>query len=86
MLSSRGSSRPRDQTHISCIGGAEGGGGVVLLPLVPPEKLTGHQVRNQEHITACEPKDQTYISCVSCIANRFFTTELSGKPKHNLNL
>ena len=53
MLSSRGSSRPRDQTHISCIGGAEGGGGVVLLPLVPPEKLTGHQVRNQEHITAC---------------------------------
>ena len=26
------------------------------------------------------PKDQTYVSCGSCIAGRFFATELPGKP------
>ena len=26
------------------------------------------------------PRDQTHISCVSCIAGRFLTTELPGKP------
>ena len=27
-----------------------------------------------------QPKDQTHISYVSCIADRFFTAELPGKP------
>ena len=27
------------------------------------------------------PRDQTHVSCVSCIAGRFFTTELPGKPQ-----
>ena len=26
-------------------------------------------------------RDQTHISCGSCIASRFFTTELPGKPE-----
>ena len=26
------------------------------------------------------PRDWTHTSCVSCVAGRFFTTELSGKP------
>jgi len=26
------------------------------------------------------PKDQTYVSCGSCIAGRFFATELPRKP------
>ena len=28
------------------------------------------------------PRDRTCISCNSCIAGRFFTTELPGKPLH----
>ena len=32
------------------------------------------------------PRDQTHISCVSCIANRFFTTEMSGKPTLQINI
>ena len=29
-------------------------------------------------------RDQTHISCVSCIADRFFTTELPGKPQNQV--
>ena len=29
-----------------------------------------------------QPKDWSSISCVSCVTNRFFTTELPGKPTY----
>ena len=36
-----------------------------------------------------QPKDQTHVSSVSCIADRFFTTESPGKPivkQHSVNI
>ena len=32
-----------------------------------------------------QPRDQTYISCISCTADRFFTTESLGSPETELD-
>ena len=71
---SRRSSQPRDWTQVSCIAG-----GFFTSWVTGKPKNIGVSC----HFLfrgSFPPRDQTQVSCVSCIAGRFFTTELPAKP------